>query len=186
MWTPLAPRVASQVLFVALPCLLAPASAQADGPHIAFHGTAGRYTGTLFTAPDPLVAGPADLSLLVQGSGDSALLSGPAVHATGRLTLAGKPPVAFTLVPGGAANRQLLGATVSLPVAGDYALTLELGRAGEPAVLFQGEVPVEENHGQRNTVLLAVFLPAAFIALFLVNQYAKQRLRVGRAQAAGR
>ena len=154
------------------------AAARADGPHIAFHGTQGAYTITLFSAPDPLVAGPADLTLLVQNAADGSLARVPA--ATGQLTLPGHAPVSFRLTPGGAANRQLPGATVRLPSAGTYALRLRLTSPTAATLLFSGTLPVEANHGRRNTVLWAVFLPVVLIALFLVNQYAKQLRRARR------
>ncbi len=147
--------------------------AHADGPHIAFHGTSGNITVTLFSAPDPLVAGPADLELLVQNTSDSAVT--PRASARGELTLAGYAPVAFTLMPGNGGSGQLLGATVPLPAAGDYTLTLAV-QAGSSAH-FSGDLPVEINNGRRNTVLWTVCVPIVLILLFLVNQYAKQKLR---------
>ena len=154
--------------------------ARADGPHIALHATQGAYTVTLFSAPDPLVAGPAVLTLLVQNAGDGSLAN--ATAATGAAALPGHAPVRFQLMPGGAVNRNLLGATVQLPQAGAYALTLQVAGAGAPAV-FHGTLPVEANHGQRNTVLWAVFLPAVLILLFLGNQQARLQIRRARAKA---
>ena len=147
-------------------------TARADGPHIAFHGASGSITVTLFSAPDPLVAGPADLALLVQNTSDSAIIPGASAH--GELALPGHAPVAFTLTQGGGgtSNNQLLGATVPLPAAGDYTLTLAVQAAGVPAH-FSGDVPVELNNGRRNTVLWTVLVPLVLILLFLVNQYAK-------------
>ena len=156
-------------------------AARADGPHIALHATQGAYTVTLFSAPDPLVAGPADLTLLVQNAGDGSLAD-PRT-AEGEAALPGHAPVRFQMRPGGAANRRLLGATVQLPQAGAYTLTLQVAGSGAP-VVFQGTLPVEANHGQRNTVLWAVFLPAVLILLFLGNQQAKLRMRRARAKAA--
>ena len=147
-------------------------TARADGPHIAFHGASGNLTVTLFSAPDPLVAGPADLALLVQNTSDSAITPGASAH--GELTLPGHAPVAFTLAPGGGGtgNSQLLGVTVPLPAAGDYKLTLDV-QAASVSAHFSGDLPVELNNGRRNTVLWTVLVPLALILLFLVNQYAK-------------
>ncbi len=153
--------------------LLPACAAHADGPHIAFHGTSGNITVTLFSAPDPLVAGPVDLALLVQNTSDSAVTPGASAH--GELTLAGHTPVAFTLKPGNSASGQLLGATVPLSAAGDYTLILDV-QAGSSAH-FSGDLPVEINNGRRNTVLWTVCAPTVLILLFLINQYAKQKLR---------
>ena len=156
--------------------------ARADGPHIAFHASQGAYTVTLFSAPDPLVAGPADLTLLVQNAADGSLAASPSVE--GQAALPGHAPVTFRLLPGGAGNRRLLGATVHLADPGTYTFTLAVATPGAAPVTFRGTLPVERNEGRRNTVLWAVFLPMVLIALFLVNQQAKLRLRRTRARAA--
>ena len=166
------PGGAGWVLTTLLFCFAA--VARADGPHIAFHGTEGAYTVTLFTAPDPLVAGPAGLTLLVQNTGSGALLG--QATASGQLLLAGHAPVAFTLGPADGGN--LPSATVRLPLAGSYALQLHVAAANEEAADFAGTVPVAENHGRRNTVLWALLLPVLCIGLFLVNQYGKARMRL--------
>ena len=48
---------------------------------------------------------------------------------------------------------------------------------GQPAETFAGVLPVESNHGQRNTVLVSVVATVLLIALFLTNQYARQPRR---------
>ncbi len=170
---------------VTLPLLMVAmsfAAARADGPHIAFHATQGAYTVTLFSAPDPLTAGPAELTLLVQRAADGTLL--PTARATGQLALASQPVLRFSLTPGGAGERQLPIATVRLTQAGTYALDLRVTAPDEALAEFHGTLPVIANHGQRNTVLWAVFLPGVLVAFFLANQYGKAQLRRARARAA--
>ena len=152
--------------------------AWADGPHIAFHGSEGAYTVTLFTAPDPLVAGPVELNLLVQRAEDGTLVN--MAETAGELSLPGHAPVCFRLAPGGAANRDLPGARVLLPDAGRYELGIDIHAAGSVPLHFAGAVSVEANHGKRNTVVWAVVLPVLLILLFLTNQYAKAQLRKSR------
>lgn len=159
--------------------LFAGQAAQADGPHIAFHGTAEGYAATLFSAPDPLIAGTAELTLLVQDAASGAMV--PAAQAHGQLALPGAAPVAFTLAPGSTGSTELLLATVPLPRPGTYVLHLEVAAAGRTAAEFTGVLPVAENNGQRNTVLWAVFVPGVCAALFLANQSGKAQL--GRARA---
>ena len=168
-------------LWVAVSCW---APAWGDGPHVAFHGTEGAYTVTLFSAPDPLVAGPAEFSLLVQNASDGALAA--AGGAKGRLALSGSPAIAFAFAPGGGGNAQMAGATVQLPQSGSYALQLDLSEPPGVVVHFAGVLPVEPNHGKRNTVLWAVFVPPMIVFLFLANQYGKQRLVEARARAQGK
>ena len=161
--------------------LLTRTPARADGPHIAFHGTANGYAVTLFSAPDPLVAGPAELTLLVQDLDSGTMVPGP--QARGQLTLAGGAPVAFTLAPDGTASSQLLLATVLLPRPGAYALHLQIAATGKPTAEFAGVLPVAENNGRRNTVLWSVFVPSVCVALFLANQSGKAQLARARARA---
>ena len=165
-------------LGLVLALLVAVRPAWADGPHIAFHGTNGAYTVTLFTAPDPLVAGPVELNLLVQRATDGTLVT--VAKTDGELTLAGHMPVRFRLAPGGAANGDLPGARVLLPDAGVYELEIDIRAVSSVPVHFAGAVPVEPNRGKRNAVVWAVILPGLLIFLFLINQYAKGQLRKSR------
>jgi hypothetical protein len=172
------------VLFLALCLVLAVAMATpafADGPHIALHATQGRYEVTLFSAPDPLVTGPVELTLLVQDANTGALLSN--VTAGGALAPVSGPEIPLTLTPGGSSNRQLWGETVRIAAPGNYTLHLQVAADGGPVAEFTGALPVDANRGKRNTVLWAVFVLLAIIGLFLANQTAKQRLRVARGRA---
>ena len=161
--------------FVALP------SAFADGPHIALHATQGPYEITLFTAPDPLVTGPIQLTLLVQNSQTGALLPGTSAH--GSLIPPSGAAVPLTLVLGGSSNAQLAGETVKLVAPGKYTMRLTVSAAGGATEVFTGELPVDTNRGKRNTVHWAVFLALGMIGLFLANQTAKQRMRAARRRA---
>ncbi len=173
---PGATRLASALFSaaLALPAVFG-GSAYADGPHIAYHGSAGPYTVTLFSAPDPLVTGPVQLTLLVQNSVDGAVAAAPV--ATALLRLPGHAPVACSFSAGGAANRVLPGATLLLAGEGDYSLTLTVRTPGQPADTFAGTLLVASNHGQRDTVLLSGVATLVLIAFFLTNQYAKQQQR---------
>ena len=168
------------LLAAVLPCWQA---ARADGPHLAFHGTSGAYSITLFSAPDPLVAGEGAFTLLIQRAADSAVLD--RAQASGTLRLPGHPAIPLRFAPGGSANRQLPGATVRLADPGTYTLALQVEAAGYPAAHFAGALPVETNHGQRNTVLAAVFFPGVIVTLFLINQYARQQQRRARQRVSG-
>ncbi len=142
--------------------------AWADGPHVALHATVGAYTSTLFTAPDPLVAGQVSFELLLQNEGDNSPV--PLKTAQVELDLTGQPPLVVTLAPAG--SSPVLSAEATLPKPGTYRLRVDA--AGRQ---FSGELPVAENHGKRDTVLWTVLLPFIAILLFLANQSGKQRIR---------
>jgi hypothetical protein len=161
---------------VTVAAVLAGTPAWADGPHIAFNGTQGATTVTLFSAPDPLVAGPLDLNVLVQRASDGGMV---AAQVAGRLVRAGQMiPFSFSAAQGG----RLPEADVQVRQAGLYAMELDV-KTSEGLLHFNGTLPVEENHGQRNTVLWAVFLPMVCVFLFLANQQAKRELRRTRSRA---
>jgi hypothetical protein len=145
-------------------------AAWADGPHIAFNGTQGDTTVTLFSAPDPLVAGPLDLNVLVQRASDGGMV---AAQVAGQLVKAGQR-IPFTFAA--AQGSQLPEADVRVSQAGLYQLELDVKTPGG-VLRFNGTLPVDENHSQRNTVLWAVFLPLVGVLLFLANQQAKRELR---------
>jgi hypothetical protein len=161
-----------RVVLLALLGVGALGPAFADGPHIALHATQGRYEITVFTAPDPLVTGPIQLTLLVQDAETGALL--PGVEAGGSLTPASGPAVPLTLALGGSSNKELMGETVKLANPGSYTLQLRISAAGRSPQVLTGTLPVDANRGKRNTVLGAVFLALAMVWLFLANQSAKQ------------
>ncbi len=130
---------------------------------------------TLFSAPDPLVTGPVTLTLLVQSSADGPMLAG--ASARGSLTLPGHDRVAFTMARGSGSDRQLPVVSLTLPAAGAYALELVVQVPGQTPDHFSAVLPVETNHGQRNTVLWAVFVPVVLAGLFLLNQQGKVQMR---------
>lgn len=148
-------------------------ASHADGPHIAYNGAAGPYQVTLFSLPDPLVAGPVQLVLLVQENGALAR----SVAATGTLSLPGNAPITVQFAPGTGGNPDLPGASFKLPVAGAWTLALHLVPKTGTAQQVSTSLIVSVNHGHRNTVLFSVFALVGIIVLFLANQSAKATLR---------
>jgi hypothetical protein len=159
----------------ALLLLACSAPAWADGAHIALRATSGPYSITLFTAPDPLVSGPVDLSLLVEDASSGDPLAD--ATATGTLTLPARPGPSFNLTHAAASNKLLLAAEPVLTAPGIYTLVLHIARPGSPTASFSTVLPVAEDHRRRTTLLFALVLPLAVIALFLVNQQAKLHRR---------
>jgi predicted permease len=180
----------------ALLALLAPlfaTNAHADGVHIAMRASSGAYNITLFTAPEPLRAGPADFSLLVQDSVTGEVLGD--VTATGTLTPVPAPfagqrsqPGAqleapssnsqvFRLTHAQASNRLLLAASPVLPAPGSYTLVLQVARPGAPGASYTILLTAAPDHRRRTTLLFALALPLAAILLFLLNQHARRGRR---------
>ncbi len=127
---------------------------------------------TIFSLPDPLVTGPANLVLMAQNA-DGATVP---VEANGVLRLAGHAPVMVPFRRGNAASPQLPGATVTIPAAGAWQMDVDLVGGGH----FAFSMPVAVDHGKRDTVLWAVLFVIAAVALFLGNQQGRRRLAARR------
>jgi hypothetical protein len=151
--------------------------AYADGAHIALHATSGDYTITVFTAPDPLVAGPVDISVLVQDRATDTVLGDARVTAT--LSGVGEP-LHLDLTHVAASNKLLLAANPVLDAAGSYNLQFQVERPEAPAASFSVTLPVSANHRRRTTLLFSLALPLAAILLFLVNQQVKRKASLRR------
>ena len=157
--------------------LLAPAPGHTDGGVVRLHESRGNLTVSVFTAPDPLRVGLADLSVLIQSSNDGAVLLDPEV------TFTLSPPAGrggeLRLAPSrsNATNQLLQSVEVSLPVAGIWELAVSVRRGGEEVVLtcLLPVTPLPPSW-VRLWPLLAL-VPLA-IALFAANQ-AVRSLRAG-------
>jgi hypothetical protein len=147
--------------------------AYADGAHIALRAVSGPYSVTLFTAPEPLVSGPADLSVLVEDAATGAVLS--EATAEGVLSCAGAGPVRMKLSHEAAANKLLLAANPTIAQTGSCTLVLHIGQPGSPTVSVSAVLRVGEDHRRRTVLLFALVLPVLVIVLFLVNQQVKFR-----------
>ena len=107
--------------------VLCASAATADDGRVRLHRDAGPFTVTVFTAPEPLTAGPADVSVLVQDR-----VSGEALFDA-RVEIELHPPGAVrgritAAVPG--ANRLFQAAVVELATPGDWGLGVAVSRAG--------------------------------------------------------
>jgi hypothetical protein len=130
----------------------------ADGGAVLFRQDAGSFTVTLFAASQPLHAGPADLSVMVQDKATGEVLLDPQVDLTvGGETVRFQP------------NRLMQLATVTFSHAGDWKLKLRVHRGGETAE-FTRECTVEPDHSRARIVWFYVLLPVVIILLFLLYQ----------------
>jgi hypothetical protein len=129
---------------------------------------------TVFAAPAPLHAGPADISLLIQdvSSGE------PVLDADVRLRLS-FPGGPETLVPAthlSATNKILYAAPVTLQREGNWRLEGDV-RARGRNIHFQTELSVLSPQQPLLTWWPWFALPAAATLLFILNQYLKHRPR---------
>lgn len=135
---------------------------------------AGPFTISLFTTPEALAIGPADLSVLVeQGGGGPVLLD-----ADVALTLTPRdcegPPIQVRLTHAAATNRLLDEVQISLPCAGVWQARLMVREGGREANIAT-ELTVTEHSSRRGTIWLFALLPGCIVALFLWIQAEKHR-----------
>ena len=137
---------------------------------------AGPFVVSLFTTPESLAVGPADLSVMVEEQGDSSVLLDPDVVVTLTSEDASIAPVIAHLSHAHAANRLLQDAVVQLPRAGRWHAVIHVSDTGREASVAT-ELTVANYSARRGTVWLFATLPLCAIALFAWVQVAKQRAR---------
>ena len=150
--------------------------AHADGGRLQLRQGAGPFVVSLFTTPESLAVGSADLSVMVEEQGGSSVLLDPDVVVTLTSEDASSAPVIAHLSHAHAANRLLQDAVVQLPRAGRWHAVIHVSDTGREASVAT-ELTVANYSARRGTVWLFAVLPLCAIALFAWVQVAKQRAR---------
>jgi hypothetical protein len=163
-------------LIVGLVLACAAAAAHADGGRLQIRQAAGPFVVSLFTTPESLAVGPADLSVMVeeQGSGEVLLDADVVIVLTSED--ARTAPVIAHLSHAHATNQLLQDAVVQLAHAGRWHAVLHIREAGREANVST-DLTVANYSARRGTVWLFAILPICVVALFAWLQVAKQRAR---------
>jgi hypothetical protein len=148
--------------------------ARGDGGTILLHQDAGPFTITLFAAPQPLQAGAADFSVMVQDRNSGEVLLEPVIDLSVAAEAERGLQQTVRLSRGQASNRLLHAATVHFSRAGKWRLTLFVRRGDEVASLST-ECTVEPGSSRVVLVWFYVLLPAGVILLFVIHQGLKFR-----------
>jgi hypothetical protein len=163
-------------LIVALMLACAAAVAYADGGRLQTRQAAGPFIVSLFTTPESLGVGQADLSAMVEEQGGSKVLLDADVVIT--LTAeggAGQPIVAH-LSHAHATSRLLQDAVVELPHSGRWRAVIQVNEAGRQASTVT-DLMVGDHSARHGTVWVFALLPAFVIGLFAWVQLAKATAR---------
>jgi hypothetical protein len=156
---------------VPLLLLFAAGAAHADGGTLRLHETAGPFEVSIFTSPEPLRVGQADVSVLVQTRGADVLL-----EATVELRL--RDPDAVEQMPvlarPSAANRLLHAATVALPRPGRWMLAVAVQR-GRDRALVSSALEVAPAASPLAAHFTALALPPVCVLLFVAHQRLSRR-----------
>jgi hypothetical protein len=149
-------------------------AARADGGRLQMRQAAGPFVVSLFTTPESLAMGPADLSVMVEGQGSVLLDADVIVTLTpedARLA-----PVVAHLSHTHATNRLLQDAVVQLPRAGRWRAVVHVSEAGREASAVT-DLIVASYSARRGTVWLFAVLPVIAIGLFGWVETEKRRAR---------
>jgi len=152
--------------------------ASADGGRLRLHERAGPFVVTLFSTPDPLVAGQADFSAAIERPGTGGLIENASV--TYVLTPAdGGHPLVLHASHAAATSRFLQAANFMLPHAGIWQVTVVVQQGDEVGKCY-GSVRVFPVNlaKERVTWDVAVVPFAAF--LFVLHQWRKRNYRKSR------
>lgn len=134
---------------------------------------AGPFAITVFTAPEPLTAGPADVSVLVQDRQTGEAL----LDASVDLALAGPdggPPAAARAESG--TNRLMKSAAVTLGGPGSWKLEVVVRRAGEQARVAC-MLPVAPAAAPLASAWPFLIVPPVAVALFALRGAIRRRSR---------
>jgi hypothetical protein len=148
--------------------------ARGDGGTILLHQDAGSFTITLFAAPQPLQAGAAEFSVMVQDRNSGEVLLDPVTDLSVAPEAERALQQTVRLERGQASNRLLQAATVHFSRAGKWRLTL-LIRRGNDLANMSTECTVEPGSSRAVLVWFYVLLPAGVILLFVIHQGLKFR-----------
>jgi hypothetical protein len=151
-------------------------AAHADGGRLQMRQAAGPFIVSLFTTPESLAVGPADLSVMVEEQSGGGVLLDPDVFVTLTPEDARIARVVAHLSHAHATNRLLQDAVVQLPRAGRWRAVVHVSESGREASAAT-ELTVANYSARRGTVWLFAVLPVCAVALFAWVQVAKQRAR---------
>jgi hypothetical protein len=117
-------RLAPHILLIALVLASASRNALADGGQVRSSEVVSDYRVTVFTSPQPLRAGPIDVSVLIQHAETGEVAAD--AKATVELVNADKsaPPLRAMATPEAATNKLLRAALFELPAAGKWTVAV--------------------------------------------------------------
>jgi hypothetical protein len=167
----------ARLLLPAALVLLLPAFAAADGGLVRVSRPAGPFVLTVFTAPTPLAAGPADVSVLVQDHTSLVPLLDARVSLDLALAAGGGAPLRVPATRAHATNRLLYAATVSLPAAGEWRLRARVEREGTVGEVVC-RLPVEAGRPRVLAFWPWLLLPPVAVAFFALNDHLARRQRL--------
>jgi hypothetical protein len=155
---------------------LCAAGALADGGRVRLRQDAGSFAITVFTQPEPLTSGPADLSVLVQDRATGRPLLDAEVEI--RLKGPGAESTRTDIATSGT-NRILKVIATDLPAPGNWRYEVVVRRGGETATVT-GMLPVGARASRISAIWPYLATPPLVIVLFAWREAHSRRRRSGR------
>lgn len=155
----------------------------ADGGTLVLRKQAGPLAISVFSSPEPMRVGPADLSVMVQRAADKSEVLDANVKL--HLTHAGPEGISEVFAPAthsNATNKLLYAARLSLPAAGVWRLTAIVDSKNGSAEVA-GEVTVRPPQPPIFAYWPYFAVVPLVVILFAVNQWLKKKRQVNRPRA---
>jgi hypothetical protein len=153
--------------------LLAPIAARADGGVLRLREASGPFLISIFTASDPLRAGPLDLSVLVQDRSSGETTFDATVDLAFEPLGSDSPPLLARATHKRATNKLLQAAIVNIPAAGRWGLRVEVRRGRDEATATT-ELQVSPPPPRLAAIWPYLLLPPLVIAVFALHQALRQ------------
>ena len=149
--------------------MLAPLVAHADGGTVQLREASGPFVVTVFTAPEPLRAGPIDTSVLVQDRETGRVILDATVNLAVQPAAGTSPRFQARATHAQARNKLLQAATIDIPAAGWWTIQISVSRDGAQAVLAT-KLLVLPAAPRLAGIWPFLILPPVAIALFALHQ----------------
>jgi hypothetical protein len=151
------------------------APARGDGGTLRLSERVGPYRISVFTSPEPLRVGAADVSVFVQEASSNAVVADAAVRLTLAPAAGDGPVLVYTATAEQAVNKLLRAAAVELPAAGLWRIAVDVeGPRG--AVHCVVEVLIAEPLPRWRQMWPWFTWPAVPIVLFVLHQLVRRRV----------
>jgi len=154
--------------FAALVLLVAVGVAYADGGAVVARKSAGSVDVTVFVSPVPLRAGPADVSVLVQETGEERPVLDAQVSL--RFSRSGDPGFGARADHDQATNRLLYAAQIEIPAPGTWRLGVDVERGAE-RVGFEVPLAAAPARTPARRFWPWLVMPVLVVAVFLLHQW---------------
>jgi hypothetical protein len=149
--------------------------AKGDGGRVQMHERAGPFIVTLFSVPDTLVTGPADLSVGVEDADTSELVNDAEVKFTLSQRDTGSPHgIVARATHGSSASGIFQTAQVTFPNAGRWQITIDVNRKGTTGQCST-DLRVDTPHQRAYDIWAAAAAPLMVCLLFAIHEWRKRK-----------